>query len=192
MILYRTTEQEKDTLIPTRSDFGKILLLRHGHLTPKVRRDISLSEVGELGENKVVEILQEFGSKDWIYLKNVWLDKGGRYESDLIVITKSGIYVFEIKNYDGHFEYENGNCRINNYDLSENCIALTNRAYKKMQSICNDGFINAKVHGAIILIGEYNSVKIKSVISNIQVIERSRLKSYIENMLDKDRLFQEQ
>lgn len=191
MILYRTTEQERDALIPTRSDFGKILLTRHGSLTPKVRRDISLSEIGELGENKVIEVLQEYGSEDWIYLKNVWLDKGGRYESDLIVITKSGIYVFEIKNYEGFFEYDNGDCKINNYDLSENCIAQANRAYKKMQSIRNDAFIDAKVHGAIIFIGEYNPVEIKSVISNIQVVERSGLKNYIEDMLDEERHFHE-
>lgn len=190
MILYRTTEQEKDALIPTRSDFGKILLTRHTNLSSKVRRDISLSEIGESGENKVVEVLQEFGSKDWIYLKNVWLDKGGRYESDIIVITKSGIYVFEVKNYEGYFEYDNGDCKINNYDLSENCIAQANRAYKKMQSICNDAFIDAKVHGAIVFIGEYNPVEIKSSINNIEVIQRSGLKSYIERMVDEEKNFQ--
>lgn len=191
MIKYQTTAQKKDALIPSRSDFGKILLTRHTNLSSKDRRNILLSEIGEMGENKVIEIMKEFGGKEWTYLKNVWLDKGGRYESDLIVITKSGIYVFEIKNYEGYFEYDNGDCKINNYDLTENCIAQASRAYKKMRSICKDALIDAKVHGVIVFIGEYNPVEIKSVISNIQVIKRSGLKKYIADMLDAEKYFHE-
>ena len=72
MILYRTTQQEKDALVPSKLDFGKILLTRHKRLSSKIRRDISLAEIGEQGENKVAEILKEFGNKDWIY-PDSWL-----------------------------------------------------------------------------------------------------------------------
>ena len=191
MILYRTTQQEKDALIPSKLDFGNILLTPHKRLSSKIRRDISLSEIGEQGENKVVEILKEFGNKDWIYLENVWLDKGGRYESDIIVITNAAMYVFEVKNYEGIFEFDNGDCKINNYDLADNCIAQANRAYKKMHSICSESFIKAKIHGALIFIGEYNTVEIKSPISNIKVITRSGLKSYIQEMVEEERNFHE-
>ena len=191
MILYQTTQQEKDAFIPSKLDFGNILLARHKNLSSKIRRGISLTEIGNKGESHVVKILKEFGSKHWIYLQNVWLDKNGRYESDIIVITNVGIYIFEVKNYEGNFVYDNGDCKINNYDLTENCIAQTNRAYKKMQSICSDTFIKAKTHGAIIFIGEYNPVEIKSPISNIKVVKRSGLKSYIQQMIEEERNFHE-
>lgn len=191
MILYRTTQQEKDALVPSKLDFGKILLTRHKRLSSKIRRDISLAEIGEQGENKVVEILKEFGNKDWIYLENVWLDKSGRYETDIIVITNAAIYVFEVKNYEGIFVFDNGDCKINNYDLADNCIAQTNRAYKKMHSICDEAFIETKIHGALIFIGEYNTVEIKSPIGNIEVIKRSDLKSYIYEMIEEERNFHE-
>lgn len=112
-------------------------------------------------------------------------------KSDIIVITNVAIYVFEVKNYEGIFVFDNGDCKINNYDLADNCIAQTNRAYKKMHSICREAFIKDKIHGALIFIGEYNSVEIKSPIGNIKVVKRSGLKSYIQEMVEEERNFHE-
>lgn len=88
-------------------------------------KELSLSRnlaIGAQGEQFVLNILKEVGHNDWIVLPNLWLEHYGIYESDIVLLTRHAPYVFEVKNYDGLFEYRDSRCSVNGNRMKENCI----------------------------------------------------------------------
>lgn len=183
MIFMQSQLQKEDALEPSKIDFGKLLLNRHQNLSLKTQKDIMLSQTGEQGELEVINEMRTFGKDHWQYFRNVWLDINGRFECDLVVLTNARPYVFEIKNYDGLFTYEDGDCTLKSYDMPENCIFQASRSYKKMRNLCRQANIRTDVKGAIVFVGKYNPVEIKSPVRNIDIVEKCRLKEYIESMV---------
>ncbi|MEY8291801.1 nuclease-related domain-containing protein [Carnobacteriaceae bacterium 52-44] len=139
-------------------------------------------EMGELGEQRVLNFIKKYGNKHWIVIRNLWMDYYGSYESDIILMTKHAIYVFEVKNYEGNFEYEDGQCRINGNLYGSNCVFQAERAHINLQNICRKISPSIPVKGALIFIGEHNQVSIHSKVNNIQIIMRNQLRDYIRQI----------
>jgi ribosomal protein L37E len=182
MSLYQTEFSKESNKLPSLLDFTRITHRRKLMNPKEGEYTLYRLEMGELGEQTVLDFIEKYGNKDWFVFRNVWMDYYGSYESDIILITKHAIYVFEVKNYDGAFEYEDGQCRINGNIYGSNCVFQAERALINLQNICRKISPSVPVKGALIFIGEHNQVTIHSKVNNIQIIMRNQLRNYIRQI----------
>jgi len=186
MKLQQTQLQKETVHLPTQLDFYQILYYRGSSYFSKEKKLYKSLKAGAEGEQLVLDQLREHGRKHWIVLHNVWMDKDGQFESDLILITRHCIYVLEIKNYTGKFTYENGICMINHYEISHNCVQQARRNYVNIKNICR-GLINPKkIKGALLFVGEDNEVQMNTDIDYINVFDRIQLVGFIKTIAEEE------
>lgn len=178
MKIYETT-LAKSSEIPSQIDFLNAAYHR-GLLksNEKIRLYQNL-EAGAQGEQFVIDALQTYGRKHWVVLQNVWQDYFGVYESDIILITRSAVYIFEVKNFEGLFEYKESRCYINGRRIKENYIHQAEKAFLNLTDICQKINRSIPVRGAILFVGEHSEVRVDSKIEDIEVIVRHQLRKYI-------------
>lgn len=185
MYIYET-KLGKSSPVPKHLDFLRAADQRE---LLKGKKELSLYRnlaIGAQGEQIVLDALERFGLKDWVVLPNLWLEYFGIYESDIVVLTKHAPYVFEVKNYDGLFEYRESRCLVNGKRIKENCIQQAEKAWLNLQDICRgmDRSITAK--GALLMVGEHNDVRIESDVKDIEVVTRYQLRNYIREIARMD------
>ena len=168
--------------IPSLLDFSQIAFRRGLLVKNEDEYLLQRLEAGAIGEEFVYASLKKYGCSHWQFFQNVWLDFYGTYESDMILLTNHAIYVFEIKNFDGTFEYEQGQCRINGRVIASNCVFQAERALMNLQSICQEISPNLPVRGALLFVGEHNQVSIKSKVNGISVVTRNQLRDFIRRI----------
>ena len=181
MYIYET-KLAKASLVPTQLEF-----LRAAHQRGLLRLNSELNlyrnlEFGAQGEQFVMEMLEKYGQKHWVVLQNLWMDCQGIYESDIVLLTSHTPYAFEVKNYNGLFEYKNDRCVMNGSRMKENCIQQAEKSLLNLQDICRqlDRSISAK--GALLLVGEHNEASIQSSVDGIEVKMRYQLRNYIQEI----------
>lgn len=69
-------------------------------------RDIKSKRIaGEIGENKVASIISQMIDKNDVLLRNVSVTyEGKETELDNVIISKRGLFIIEVKNYNGELE----------------------------------------------------------------------------------------
>lgn len=59
-------------------------------------------KAGEMGETEVYQLITQIAPRSSVILRNIYLPTSkGTTETDLLMLTRKGIFVFEIKNYRG-------------------------------------------------------------------------------------------
>lgn len=192
MIIYQTKILQEAAMEPTQLDIERILHIRRRQETVEDNYRLKRLEAGELGENILLNYLENYGEEDWIVIQNIWLNNGGPFEGDLILLTNCACYLFEVKNYSSHLIYENGVTKINNQIISGNPINQARRNTINLQDICKMYSDKVEVYGALILIGEDNYAEIKSEISDIDIIQRNQIKYYIQKIAEKEKIYNKQ
>lgn len=185
--------EEVKTLIeraknPTQLDFERILACRKPYYNNYYLQNL---ETGVAGEDKVAEFISRYGNKNWVTLRNVWLYFNGIFECDSLLLANSGLYMFEIKNYNGHFVYENGDCILNDRVLTDNLMTQTKRNFRKLKSIIQQQFPQLNVYGTLVFIGEHNSVDIQSTVTDISITKRDEFKQHILQIAEADKVHQQ-
>ncbi len=181
MAIYQTN-LSKTSLIPTQLGFLRAANQRGLLKTTKEQRLYNNLDRGAQGEQYVKNMLEIYGRKHWVIVENVWLDYYGVYESDLILLTSAAPYVFEVKNYDGTFEYRENRCFINENKLKENCIQQAEKALMNLQDLCTEVDRSIIAKGALLMVGEHNDVHIRSEVDGIEVKIRPQLRNYIQEI----------
>lgn len=183
MEMIQTKKKSAAEKLPTLLDIEQILSVRQFGSKDYLLRNL---EAGVIGEDEVVEFIRSYGNTDWKGIRNIWLNYGGKFECDLLLLTQSGVEMFEIKNYNGHFIYENGDCSLNNRVLSDNPITQIKRNFRKLKSLLHRLDPTIRVSGTLVFIGEHNSVEIKSPVSDIQVVSRNQFRDFIQTLATDD------
>lgn len=173
---YKTKLQRQKITSPSQLELLHILNIRDDHF--QKRQLLQNLEKGKQGENYVVEIIKNIGPDHWIVIQNIWLNINGDFECDIILITLNSVYVFEIKNYTGLFQYKNGECILNNETLSNNCVAQSQRSFINVKKMVHYVNPSIAVHGALVFAGKQNTVEIKSEIPNIDVVTTKNIENY--------------
>lgn len=179
--IYQTPKQIDAANYPTILDFEEVLTVRQPYYNDKYLQNL---RAGEAGEQDVIQFLIDFGQPDWTIIRNIWANFFGRFECDLIVMTRLGLLVFEVKNYNGDFLYENNDCIKDGILLPDNVFTQAKRNFRKIKGLARKSNPNLKVEGAIIFIGEHNTVTINSPVTDIKVLRRNEFKKYILNLVE--------
>lgn len=189
MRLDKTNILDESPRVPTNYDFQKILHARRDERFYK-QEDLYLFhrlEAGVRGEETVVEYLKKYGHEHWVIIQNLWLDYYGTYESDIILITRTNCYVFEVKNYEGVLTYKSGICKLNDRILANDCVAQASRAQINLENLCIEASLNLQPKGILIFIGENNWVDINTKVEGLDILMRNQLKYYIQKLVDEEK-----
>lgn len=189
MIIHQSRLSSLSIQMPTLLDYKRVLkrrdILKYEDYGPSLYN----LETGESGEQELLTFLRDYGQKHWIVIRNLWMNHRGEFESDIVLITYHACYVFEVKNYIGHFEYENSLSRINGTNLPNNAISQAERAYIHLTNICHEISPSITTHGALIFIGEHNTVDILTKVSGVKVLSRNELRRYIETIANEEAIY---
>ena len=181
MQIYQT-KLSKASPVPTQLEFLQAADQRN---LLKTKKELSLYhnlEAGNQGEEFVLDMLEKFGCKHWIVLRNLWLDHYGIYENDIVLLTSHAIYILEVKNYEGEFEYKNSRCYMNGRKLKENCIHQAEKAWMNLREICHSIDQSIHIKGALLFVGEHNEVVIQSEVDGIEIVTRNTLRKFIQSI----------
>lgn len=190
MILHQTKLLREAAEEPTSLDIERILHQRNYSRTSEPNYKLRNLEAGEAGEQIVYNYLEDNGRKDWIGIRNMWLNYGGPFEGDLILLTNHKNYLFEVKNYNSTFTYEKGISKFNDRKNSGNPVHQTRRNTINLQNMCHEFSREITVQGVLVLVGIDNYVEINSEIKDVDVVKRNELKHYIQKMVEKDNAYE--
>ncbi len=180
------THLTKTSQVPAPLEFLQAAYRRGLLKTSKEIRLYRNLELGNQGEQYALGMLQTYGRKHWVVVRNLWLEHFGIYENDIVLLTNGAFYVLEVKNYEGHFEYKKGRCFINGKKLKENCIQQAEKALMNLQEICGKVDRSIRVKGALLFVGEHNEVQIVSEVDGIEVVTRSTFRQFIQRIAEEE------
>lgn len=93
---------------------------KRGKLTTDQAKQLERDDLGHEGEIKYDDVIEKYGSSTWYHFKNIWIDYFGRAQFDSLIITESGVFLADIKNYGRHYIYKNAMWSHLNKPLSKN------------------------------------------------------------------------
>lgn len=181
MKIYQTKLQKDDEYLATELEQLRILQVR-GSLEKKEQKKLKNLEAGEQGEQAVLDEINKYGKKHWIVFRNLWLDSDNTWEIDSLLITTSSIHVLEVKNYEGFFQYKNGICMLNDWQMPNNCVAQAQKNFVNTQNIIRKVAPEWDVSAALVFAGKNNQVQLDSEVAGIDIINPTQLKSGILNI----------
>lgn len=183
----QTSLQQEWKNFPTQLEFLRVLHFRGlSYFKEQKKLYVSLA-AGDVGERRVMEYLEAFGGRGWVVLRNVWLNDFGSFECDLILITGHCVYLFEVKNYTGLFEYDQGKCFFEEIETSLNPIAQCRRNVVNVRNILRKFFPNLPIKAAVLFAGDDNDVQIHSAVDDIAIRNRTQLKRFVQGILTEER-----
>ena len=176
-IIY-TDVQQNDNLYPTRREVLKEIHKRDG-LDQKLLYEFNRLEAGHDGESLVFEYLNQFGQNHWRVMKNVWLDYYGEFEIDLLLITDTRIYTFEIKHFTGVYEFKNNQCLRNGQKIGHNAISQAQKSFINTQNMFKRNGFHQSILGTIVFVGEHFDIKVHDEVADLNIVTIYQLRDYI-------------
>ena len=168
---------------PNEYDFLKIAIQR-GLVTEQDEiAQFKRIESGRKGENAFAEIIKQFAQENWLFKRNLWLHDFSDFECDYLLITTHCVYVFEIKNYFGKFEYRNGQCKSRGVAITYNPVNQAHNATIHLRNLLG----GVPVKGVLVFIGEHNQVVIHDDIDYIDILCRNDVYQYIQDIISEEK-----
>lgn len=156
-------------------------------LSKESEKELYRLKAGAEGERFALEALEKFGEPHWTVLSNLWFEYNGYFECDIVVLTNAGIYTFEVKNYTGHFEFENMQCSINGDRIGFNPINQAQYSYTNFEKLIHSEIPSMSVSGSLVFAGEHNTVEVRDAVNGIQIVMRNELRNYIWKIAKQER-----
>lgn len=169
---------------PEKCDLLEIWLRRSEYVNQEVLNEFARLKRGIEGEKVVLEYIKKYGRKHWKVIPNLWLDYYGTFESDLLLLTRHGIYPIEIKNYNGFFQYDHGISKLNDREINGNAIYQARKATKNLRELIGSRFYKLHVQGVLVFVGEDNPIEVSPPINDIDILQRNQLKGYIQKICE--------
>ena len=182
----RLKKQNEDGMLPTKRDFYTELS-RRGVLSKEQTDELDQLNSGIDGEQILQDYLEEFGEPHWIVFKNVWLNYYGKFEIDCILVTRSQIYLFEVKNYKGHYVFQNSQCRCNGQKIGQNAITQAQKSSINFTNCMRKNRLTVPVTGVLLFSGIDCEVTLHDEIDDLQIVTRNQLRNFIWKIKHIDR-----
>lgn len=182
----RLKKQTEDEMLPTKRDFYTELS-RRGVLSKEQTDELDQLNSGIDGEQILHDYLEEFGEPHWKVFKNVWLNYYGKFEIDCILVTRSQIYLFEVKNYKGHYVFQNSQCRCNGQKIGQNAITQAQKSSINFTNCMRKNRLTVPVTGVLLFSGIDCEVTLHDEIDDLQVVTRNQLRNFIWKIKHTDR-----
>lgn len=188
MNIKSTNKQKLYRKEPTRLEVLREINKRKGlENQPKLKMEFNKLERGYEGEAILLDYLEKYGEDDWIVLRNVWLNFFGGFECDVLLVTRTGLYPFEVKNYANTFHLKDNIGKINDIELSKHPVSQAQNAVISLNAMFKNSSTPPKIIGSVIFIGSDSKVDIQDEIINLHLLVRSDLKDFILDIRNHER-----
>lgn len=183
-----TNKQKLYQKEPTHLDVLREINKRKGFENlPKLKTELNKLERGDEGEVILLDYLEKYGKDDWTILRNVWLNFFGGFECDVLLITRTGLYPFEVKNYANTFHLKDNIGKINDIELSKHPVSQGQNAVISLNAIFKNFPTPPKITGSVVFIGVDSKVDIQDEIINLHLLVRSDIKDFILDIRNHER-----
>ena len=172
--------------VPNELEVLEVLSKRKFSQNHEDARKLKRLRAGAVGEEVVADYLNKYGRSKWLLMQNFWLDYFGTLECDGLLVARRDLYVLEVKNYSGLYEYENGLSKLNGRELSVNPVYQTQKATMKVRELVSSRFPNIKVLGVLLFVGIDSQIRIKSEGLDTLIVQRHELKGLIESIAEEE------
>ena len=179
-------EQKEPTHLDVLHEFDKRKGLKQ---YPKLKNKLRKLERGYKGEMLLIDYLKKYGESHWVILRNVWLNFFGGFECDVLLITKSGLYPFEVKNYSNTFYLKDNIGKINEIELSKHPVSQGQNAVLSLKAIFKHLPTPPDVIGSVLFIGADSKVDIQDDVLHLNILLRNDLKDFILDIAQKERAY---
>ena len=186
MIIHQTMLQKEFAKRPNELDFKRTVVQREIDVSKEMLSQVRRLEAGVAGEDLLVQKLESFGKPDWTIIRNLRLKDYSTFEVDLVLLTRSCMYVFEVKNYTGCFEFNQGNSYFNGIELNSNIFQQTRNAVLNMKNICGSYSREIQIQGVLVFIGENNQVSIQTDTGEIRILQLTDLHAFIKEIIEEE------
>lgn len=160
-------------------------------------RDIRSKRIaGEIGENKAASIISQMIDKNDVLLRNVSVTyEGKETELDNVIISKRGLFIIEVKNYNGELEGDEESYEWNKYKFTRdgkvylktvrNPIKQVKRQIYILGNYLRYYGIDIWINGYVYLLNSNSPVYSDYVLDNINEMDKV-LHKKSERYLNKD------
>lgn len=133
---------------------------RNGLVTSSLKRRYYNLSRGFAGEAFAYQYLKAYGDPDWQIIYDYWYGKGNRDQADFIVLTTTALILIEVKNYDGHFEYRDGQAYLHDKFMADDIMIRMSQRMKKFKQMIVESGVDFELLGFMVFSGEDSSVEI--------------------------------
>lgn len=141
---------------------------------------------GYVGEVQLEKIALEVLPNGVILMMDLNFEKKyGDTQIDAVIVSKTGIHMFEVKNLSGQYEYRDGVWRNKGWKLKRDFFTQMKRAGEIFEGVLSEINIRAEIEPKLVLINEEDTVAIFDERVEGQYLKRWQVKEYIRQ-LDQD------
>ncbi|MGX7107685.1 nuclease-related domain-containing protein [Hutsoniella sourekii] len=161
------------------------ILARRNLLDEAKQRKYQWLKQGFEGELELVSLLEEFRLGQYQLIHDLALDYRGKFQIDFLLIFDSVIYLLEVKNYFGRFDYlPGGECQLRGQALDEDIISgLTRRAYKLGQLLQDGKLDRFTVVPVLIFINPYCQLgEMPDAQGALEILARCQIPTWIHEL----------
>lgn len=179
-------KQIKDAQLPTRLELYTELNKRNA-LLEDTKDEFTRLKSGLDGEQTILDYIKQYGEPHWKVLQNIWLDHYGKFEVDCMLVTRKQIYLFEVKNYTGHYVFQNSQCSCNGQKIGHNAINQAQKSYINFQDFLRQNQLNIPVTGALVFTGIDCEITVHDEVDDLKIVNRNQLRNFIWQIRNNER-----
>ena len=153
------------------------------------KQELYQLELGQIGEDRIVKWIHEYGEPHWTIMQNTWLSHYGTFECDIILFTAHKIYLLEIKNYSKRFELRNGQCYLGGEMIGHNPISQAQKVFVNFRQLLGNSFYQVPIETAVIFAGEHCEVSIHDEIQDVKILQLNQVRDYLWKIAADERLY---
>lgn len=158
------------------------VLEKRGGLASEAKRKLWIHRTGFQGEQTFYDFMFRMAKSHWRILHRTWLNIKGRVECDFIVITRVGIYFFEIKNYNGNLVYEYNQQTVNYRTISGDIMGQFKNMQERTIDMCRQMNYSGGVFHQLVYINPYYQATLPHEWLK-SLLHYNQLTDYIEQMI---------
>ena len=179
-------KQIEDAQLPTRLELYTELNKRNA-IPEEAKDEFTRLKSGLEGEQTILDYIKQYGEPHWKVLQNIWFDHYGKFEVDCMLLTDKRIYLFEVKNYTGHYVFQNSQCSCNGRKIGHNAINQAQKSYINFQKILRQNQLNIPVTGALIFTGIDCEITVHDEVDDLKIVTRNQLRNFIWQIRNNER-----
>ena len=179
-------KQIDDAQLPTQLELYTELNKRDA-LSIDNKEELVRLKSGLEGEQTILNYIKKYGEPHWKVFQNVWLDYYGKFEVDCMLVTRKQIYLFEVKNYTGHYVFRNSQCSCNGQKIGHNAINQAQKSYISFQNFLRQNQFNVPITGALIFTGIDCEVTVNDEVDDLKIVTRNQLRNFIWQIRNNER-----
>ena len=158
-------------------------LSKRANLTKEEEKKLSWFKRGFEGEQLYDQIFDGVGHQNLNIFRDIWIQADKSLtQIDALIITDETVFINEIKNYSGHYKYENNTWQIGSIQISDDPIIQAKRASSKLIKIFLENKISINTDFNIIFPNPYFILSTEDSYCGSKTIKRELMKQYFRKI----------